>query len=170
MAGTAEEAVVHKSVRVQGSVERAFSIFVEQMETWWPAEHHIGKQAFQCIIVEPRVGGRWYERDAQGSECNWGSVLAWEPPQRVTLGWHLGTEWKFDPDPAKASEVEIRFSAKSPSSTQVDLVHSKLERHGGGYEQLLWLCVVPKPGRGFWPTLPGWRTETQFSNERQGLR
>jgi uncharacterized protein YndB with AHSA1/START domain len=137
MPGTAEEAVVHKSVRVQGSVERAFSIFVEQMETWWPAEHHIGKQAFQCIIVEPRVGGRWYERDAQGSECNWGSVLAWEPPQRVTLGWHLGTEWKFDPDPAKASEVEIRFTAKNPSSTQVDLVHSKLERHGEGYEQLL---------------------------------
>jgi hypothetical protein len=64
-------------------------------------------------------------------------VLAWEPPQRVTLGWHLGTEWKFDPDPAKASEVEIRFTAKSPSSTQVDLVHSKLERHGEGFEQLL---------------------------------
>jgi uncharacterized protein YndB with AHSA1/START domain len=137
MAGTAEEAVVRKSVRVQVSVERAFSIFLEQMETWWPAEHHIGKQGFQCIVVEPRAGGRWYERDAQGNECNWGSVLAWEPPQRVTLGWHLQSDWKYDPDPARASEIEILFTVKGPTSTQVDLAHSKLERHGEGYEKLL---------------------------------
>jgi uncharacterized protein YndB with AHSA1/START domain len=143
MAKTAEEAVVRKSVRVQGSIERAFSIFVEQMETWWPAEHHIGKEAFQSIFVEPRVGGRWYERDAKGMECSWGHVLAWEPPHRVTFSWHLGPDWKFNPDLAKASEVEIRFTAHGPSSTQVDLEHSKLERHGEGYEQLYTMMDSP---------------------------
>lgn len=56
MASTVEAAVVRKSVRVAASVERAFSVFVEQMETWWPATHHIGKTPFQAIFVEPRVG------------------------------------------------------------------------------------------------------------------
>ncbi len=92
MVKTAEAAVVRKSVRVHVPIERAFSVFVEQMETWWPPEHHIGANPFQSIFVEPRTGGRWYERDAQGNECQWGQVLAWEPPHRVTFSWHLGPD------------------------------------------------------------------------------
>jgi uncharacterized protein YndB with AHSA1/START domain len=68
-------------------------------------------------------------------------VLAWDPPHRVTFSWHVGPghdqpDWKADPDPAKASEVEIRFTAEGPRTTLVELEHSKLERHGEGYEQL----------------------------------
>lgn len=136
MTSTAQEAVVRKSMRVQVPVERAFSVFVQQMETWWPAPHHIGAHPFQAIFVEPRVGGRWYERDAQGNECNWGQVLAWAPPHYVTFSWHLGTDWKFNPDLAKASELEIRFISEGRSTTLVELQHSHLERHGEGYEQL----------------------------------
>ena len=136
MIKTVDEAVVHKSVRVQVPVERAFSIFVEQMETWWPAEHQIGAKPFETIIVEPRVGGRWYERDAEGSQGDWGKVLAWDPPRRVTLSWHLGPDWKFNADMASASEVEIRFMPDGPEATVVQLEHTKLERHGEGYKQL----------------------------------
>jgi len=106
------------------------------MESWWPPEHHIGAQPFQTIFVEPRVGGRWYERDAQGTECEWGTILAWAPPHQVTFSWHLGPDWKFNPDLAKASEVEIRFTEEGPATTFIELTHSKLERHGEGYEQL----------------------------------
>jgi uncharacterized protein YndB with AHSA1/START domain len=141
MANTLEEAVVRKSVRVKVPIERAFSVFVEQMETWWPATHHIGHIPFEAIFVEPRVGGRWYERNAEGNQCDWGTVLAWDPPHRVTFSWHVGPghdqpESKADPDLAKASEVEIRFMADGPEATLVELEHSKLERHGEGYEQL----------------------------------
>ena len=136
MADVVEEATVRKSVRVPVPIERAFSVFVERMETWWPASHHIGAQPFQAIFVEPRVGGRWYERDLQGNECDWGTVLAWGPPRRVTFSWHLGLDWKFNPDLAKASEVEIRFTSEGPSTTLVELEHSRLERHGEGYQQL----------------------------------
>jgi uncharacterized protein YndB with AHSA1/START domain len=136
MAKTVEEAVVRKSIRVRVPIERAFSVFVEQMETWWPAEHHIGTNPFQSIIVEPRVGGRWYERDSHGNDCEWGRVRAWDPPKLVTLSWHLGPDWKFDPDLAKASDVAIRFSSEGPSATLVELEHSGIERHGEGYEQL----------------------------------
>jgi hypothetical protein len=136
MAETAEKAVVRKSIRVQIPPERAFAIFVENMEAWWPAEHHIGQKPFQAIFVEPRTGGRWFERDIDGNECEWGYVLQWNPPHSVRLSWHLGPSWKFDPDLAKASEVEICFTGEGPGSTFVELQHSALERHGEGYEQL----------------------------------
>jgi uncharacterized protein YndB with AHSA1/START domain len=141
MSSIAAEAVVRKSVRVKAPIERAFSVFVEQMESWWPATHHIGKVPFVAIFVEPRVGGKWYERNAAGEHCDWGKVLKWDPPHRVTFSWHVGPghdqpDWVCDPDPAKASEVEISFTAESSDTTFVELVHSKLERHGEGYQQL----------------------------------
>lgn len=141
MENAVQEAVVRKSLRVQVPIERAFSVFVEQMETWWPATHHIGKTPFEAIFVEPRIGGRWYERDVAGKSTDWGRVLAWDPPHRVTFSWHVGPghdqpEWICDPDPAKASEVEIRFTAEGPHLTLVELEHSKLERHGEGHQQL----------------------------------
>jgi uncharacterized protein YndB with AHSA1/START domain len=139
-----EETVVRKSVRVGVPRERAFAIFVEHMEAWWPPAHHIGEQPFETIFVEPRKGGRWYERDAQGKACEWGTVLAWEPPARVTFSWHLGPDWKFNPDLAKASEVELRFLADGPDATLVELEHSKFERHGEGYEQMR--AMMDSPG------------------------
>jgi len=77
------EAVVRKAVRMSVQIQRTFSVFMEQMETWWPATHHIGKTPFDSIIVEPRVGGRWYEGDVEGQMADWGTVLAWDPPNRV---------------------------------------------------------------------------------------
>ena len=158
MSKTAEEAVVRKSVRVQALIERTFSVFVEQMETWWPAAHHIGAQPFKAIFVEPRRGGRWYECDAEGNQCDWGTVLGWDPPHLVTLSWHLGPDWKFNPDVSKASEVEIRFTADGPS-TLVELEHRGFERHGEGCEQLR--AAMDSPGA--WTA-----TLTAFANAISG--
>ena len=154
MANTIEEAVVRKAVRVNASVERAFSVFVEQMETWWPASHHVGDTPFEAIFVEPRVGGRWYERNSKGEQGEWGTVLAWDPPRMVRFSWHLGPDhdspdWKFDPDLSRASEVEIRFSPSGEGATLVELEHSKLERHGEHYQELRALFDGP----GAWITI-----------------
>jgi hypothetical protein len=135
-----EEAVVRKSVRVNASIERGFRVFVEQMETWWPKSHHIGAQEWELIVIEPRVGGRWYEQDTAGRQCDWGSVLHWDPPHKARFSWHVGPkrdseEWGYDPDTSRASEVEIRFTAEG-GATLVELEHSKLERHGIGAEKL----------------------------------
>lgn len=151
----AEEAVVRKSIVVRAGIDRAFSVFVEQMETWWPATHHIGSTPFEAIFVEPRVGGRWYERNAAGEQCEWGKVLAWDPPHRVSFSWHIGpgpdnsSDWKFNSDPAKSSEVEITFIPEGPSATRVNLEHRGLERHGEGYEQLRAIFDGP----GAWITI-----------------
>jgi uncharacterized protein YndB with AHSA1/START domain len=149
MASVAAASAIRKSIRVQAPIARAFSVFVEQMETWWPATHHIGKTPFESIFVEPRAGGRWYERDANGQQCEWGTVVAWDPPHRVAFSWHLGPghdqpDWQFNPDLSKASEVEIRFIAEGPEATLVELEHRNLERHGEGYQQLR--AVFDGPG------------------------
>ncbi len=132
MSTTALEAV-RQAVTVDVPVERAFDVFTAEMGSWWPLEtHHIGEQAAETAVVEPRAGGRWFERAADGSECDWGRVLAWEPPTRVVFAWHLDAEWGFDPDPAHASEVEIRFIPEGDATTRVELEHRGIERHGAG--------------------------------------
>ena len=121
---------VRKTIRVQAPAARAFEIFTAGMFRWWPATHSINptKAPIAEIVMEPRSGGRWYERGADGSECDWGRVLLWEPPLRVVLAWQIDAAWKFDP--ALLTEVEIRFEAQGAGATEVRLEHRKLEALG----------------------------------------
>jgi uncharacterized protein YndB with AHSA1/START domain len=123
-------APVVRSITVATSRDRAFKVFTEQIGTWWPKEYSIGEADMADFVVEPEVGGRWYEVGADGVECDTGRVLVYEPPERVVFAWHLNGEWQFDPDPDHASEVEVRFVAEGPNSTQVELEHRGFERHG----------------------------------------
>lgn len=120
-------APVRKSVHVKAPPERAFEVFARGMTTWWLPSHKIGATPFAEIVVEPRQGGRWFERGRDGVDCQWGTVLAWEPPTRLLLGWQLTAEWKFDP--AMRTEVDIRFTAED-GGTRVDLEHRNLDRFG----------------------------------------
>lgn len=101
---------VRKTVTVQAPQAVAFEVFTARIASWWPmATHHIGKADCAAVVMEPRAGGRWFERGVDGSECDWGRVLAWEPPSRVLLAWQLSAAWAFDP--AIHTEVEVRFAA-----------------------------------------------------------
>lgn len=121
--------VVRKRVRVAAPQALAFEIFTARMETWWPmATHKTGASECAAVIVEPRTGGRWYERGTDGVECDWGRVLAWNPPERVLLAWQLSSHWTFDP--TLHTEVEVRFSALDAHSTEVTLEHRGLEAYG----------------------------------------
>ena len=124
--------VVRKTVTVAVSQERAFEAFTAEFGSWWPPEYHIGKADLADFILEPKVGGRWYEVGTDGVECDSGRVLAFEPPERVVIAWHLNGQWQFDPDPEHASHVEVRFIAEGLESTRVELEHRGFERHGDG--------------------------------------
>ncbi len=101
-------APVRYSVTVPISAQRAFTLFTEGFNTWWIG-HHIGKAELAEAVIEPRVDGRWYERGVDGTECDWGKVLVYEPPGRLVLTWQLNSEFEYDPDLTHASEVEVRF-------------------------------------------------------------
>ena len=120
-------------VTVQAPIERAFTVFTDGFDSWWPRSHHIGTAEMAAAVLEPRVDGRWHERGADGSECEWGRVLVWDPPHHVAMSWHLTGAWGYDPDPEKASRVDVRFVAEGDETTRVELEHSGLDRHGSDW-------------------------------------
>lgn len=74
-----------KSVTVCAAPARAFALFAERFARWWPlARVHTGPDPVDCAI-EPRVGGRVFERAADGRETLWGTVLAYDPPHRLAF-------------------------------------------------------------------------------------
>jgi uncharacterized protein YndB with AHSA1/START domain len=129
-------APVRKTITVKTSAARAFQVFTEGFDTWWPRTHSIGGKPLQQAVIETNAGGRCYQRSTDGSECDWGTVMVWEPPQRFVLAWHLNAQWEYDPDAARSSEVEVRFTPESDGSTRVDLEHRHFERHGESGAQI----------------------------------
>ena len=129
-------APIIRTIEVSVPIEKAFEVFTKKMGTWWPASHHIAPKDFTEIVIEPHVGGRWFERDAQGAECDWGRVLVWEPPKRLVVTWQLQPDWSFSADNARASEVALEFFAEGAGTTRVDFVHRHLERHGEDWNKL----------------------------------
>jgi uncharacterized protein YndB with AHSA1/START domain len=130
------ELTVRKSITVEAPQERAFDVFTTGFDRWWPRSHHIGDAEMAEAIIECREGGRFYERGVDGSECDWGKVLVYDPPDRVVVSWQINSDWKYDPDPSKGSEYEVRFISEGPNTTRVEFEHRNLERHGAGAQKL----------------------------------
>jgi len=125
---TVMPAPVRRSVRVNAPRERAFEVFTAGIGRWWPKSHHIGAADLDTLVIEPKAGGRWYERGVDGAECEIGKVLVWEPPARLVLAWQLTADWKYDR--SLITEVEVRFIADGAGATRVELEHRDLERYG----------------------------------------
>lgn len=125
---------IRKTVLVDFPPEEAFELFTARINSWWPVRtHSYGGEAVESVVIEPRSGGRVYEVTATG-EQDWAHVLAWEPPHRLLLDWHIGE--------AHGTEVEVRFSPDGPGS-RVELEHrgfgegTTRENYGGGWEVVL---------------------------------
>ncbi len=127
---TATVAAVHKTVTVRATPGRAFEIFTAEFDSWWPRSHHIGKSPMKRALIEGRAGGRCYCEQEDGTDCEWGTVLVWEPPHRFVLAWQIDEMWQYEPDAAKSSEVEVRFVAEPDGRTRVELEHRHFDRHG----------------------------------------
>ena len=125
-------APVRKSIEVRASVEDAFEVFANDMDSWWPRTHHIGKSPMTRCVLEPRAGGRCYSEQEDGTECDWGSVLAWDPPSRLMIAWQITPTWQFEPDISRSSEVDVHFTSLGENLTRVDLEHRHFERLGEG--------------------------------------
>lgn len=143
-------APIRKSLRVRAGQRKAFDTFAGAMGSWWLKTHSLVESGQKDVVIEPRAGGRWYEIGNDGSEKQWGRVLAWEAPVRVLLAWQLNAEWTYDPD--FETIVEVRFTTDGDDHTIVDFEHRGLEAFGeraeavrgdydtgmdGGWQQLL---------------------------------
>jgi uncharacterized protein YndB with AHSA1/START domain len=138
-------AAVRRSVTVQGAPEHAFTVFTEGLSAWWPLDGYtIGAQPAVAAVIEPRAGGRWFERAADGTETDWGRVLVYEPPHRLVLSWEITPDWRHDT--AIATEVEVTFVATDGDRTRVELEHRGLETYGDQADQM----------RGIFESEGGW--------------
>ena len=134
MTQTITPAPIRRSVEVKVPTARAFEIFTGGASRWWLKTHTINatKSPIKDVVIEPRAGGRWFERGEDGSECDWGKVLAWEPPYnqgagRLLLAWQINADFEYDP--SLSTEVEIRFTPVG-RGTLVELEHRLIERMG----------------------------------------
>ena len=136
MTTQAADTTARASVMVDAPQERAFSVFTDGIDSWWPREHTIGEAELKQMVLEPKVGGRAYGIGVDGSESDWGRVLAFDRPSRIVVSWDITLQWKHEPNVAKTSEFEVRFIPDGPDRTRVELEHRHLERHGEGWEAM----------------------------------
>lgn len=121
-------APIRKRFEVEAPLERTFRVFTSRMHDWWPRGHSIVRDGERTdIVIEPREGGRWFERSSTGGEIDWGRVSVFDAPNRVLLIWQLTGEFKFDPD--FHTEVEVRFTPDGEGRTIVEFEHRDLDRY-----------------------------------------
>jgi uncharacterized protein YndB with AHSA1/START domain len=104
---------IRKSIWIGRSPETSFRVFCEEMAEWWPGGFG-GKDS--RMFLEREVGGRLYERRADGTEYQIGRVTTYQPPSIVAFTWRAPS-WDV------ITQVEIRFSAEA-GGTRVELEHS----------------------------------------------
>ncbi len=119
---------IKRELSVKTSAARAFAIFTDGLDSGWPRGHHIGNPPMKRTLIEPREGGRWYSISEDGSECDVGRVLTWDPPKRLVLSWNITAKWEFDP--SFVTEIEVLFNQTAPKETVVTFEHRLLERYG----------------------------------------
>jgi Activator of Hsp90 ATPase homolog 1-like protein len=155
---------VVRSVSVPLSQARTFELFTARMTEFWPKEHSIGSSEIAEVVIEPRVGGRWFERGVDGSECPWGRVASWDPPRQVVLLWQVSANWQFDP--RFETEVEVTFTDESGDRTHVELRHRNLQRYGDRAEEMRAIFDDPKGWAG---TLAGLVDLANAEKQRQNI-
>lgn len=135
VSGSFDPNTVRKVVNVRAPQMIAWQVFTGKMGAWWPlAFYKIGKANAVDAVVEPHVGGRWYEQGDDGSICQWGTVQVWEPPARLVLSWDIGADWQYDP--TLKTEIEVRFIAEGGDRTRVELEHRHLDRYGAHRDKM----------------------------------
>jgi uncharacterized protein YndB with AHSA1/START domain len=123
MTETPAALVISKRINVRKPPADAFRVFTEGVASWWPVHSHsIGEVLVETVVLEGKPGGRFYERQTDGTTANWGEVITWDPPHRVVIRWEV--------NPANpATEIEVRFTPDG-TGTLIELEHRGWEGYG----------------------------------------
>ena len=112
------------SYEIDCPVEHAFEVWTTRLSTWWPKGHSTSGDPGTVVTLEPRLGGRIFERTPEGTEIDWGEITAWNPPHRLGYLWHIAR------DRSDATDVVLTFVDAGSGKTRLDIVHSGWERLG----------------------------------------
>lgn len=147
MSTASEPTSLSVDVTVEVPIEVAFRVFTERFDEIKPREHNLLAVPIERTVLEPHAGGTIYDVGTDGTVCTWARVLACDPPNSLIFSWDISPRWQLETDPAHASEVEVRFSAETPSRTRVEVEHRHLDRHGEGWQSM----SGGIGGQGGWP-------------------
>jgi uncharacterized protein YndB with AHSA1/START domain len=112
------------SFEVACGQSHAFDVWTNRIDLWWPADHTATGEDGLTVRLEPRIGGRIFQRDPAGVEIDWGEITEFAPPSLLGYRWHLRR------DRADATDVRIRFVPVEEDRTRVDIEHAGWERLG----------------------------------------
>ena len=126
---------IRRTIVVRCTPQRAFEVFTQEMSSWWPFDtHSIGEQRTRGAVFEGREGGTVYELIDGDETATWATVLAWEPPTRVLLSWHVNPQ-------VPATQLEVRFAPEGDGTRVVlehrgwELLGDKAEEGRGSYDE-----------------------------------
>ncbi|MDT5292711.1 MAG: hypothetical protein QOF88_7600, partial [Mycobacterium sp.] len=72
--------------------DHAFDVWTTRIAGWWPKGHSTSGDPGASVVLEPREGGRIFERLTDGTEIDWGVITQWDPPRRLGYTWHIGRD------------------------------------------------------------------------------
>lgn len=83
--------IVHEFT-VSCSPEHAFEVFTARIGEWWDPAYTGNAETLTTVTIDPRMRGQITERHNDGSEHDWGEVIAWDPPARVAFSFTLAQD------------------------------------------------------------------------------
>lgn len=153
---------LRREVLVEADAAFAFSVFTEQIGSWWPVAELSVHGAEASVSFED---GMIIEQSPAGERTVWGAVTDWRPGQALSFTWHPG-----HPE-SQASTVTVNFYERG-RQTLVVLEHSgwevfaqpeaAREEYGHGWPSVLsryaehtaakapwtWVALMHSPGPG----------------------
>jgi len=162
---------IRTSIVVEAPIERAFSVFTDDIGSWWDPKHHILGAELAEMVFEPQEGGYVYDRSVDGSECRWARVLAYDPPKRLVISWDINTQWQLETDLQKTSEKRCGSSQRPPSgrasssSIGTSAATARVGRRCGTRSDPR---TAGAPACG--PSPGGWRAERRDCSERPRIQ
>jgi len=114
------EPIVH-TLELRCAPATAFDAYAD-IGAWWHPSYTSCAETLATVVIEPRLGGRVFERHRDGHEVGWGWVTAWTPPHRLAYASFLAQP------PEHPSEIRVTFTP------DVDGCRVRFE-HGGWTEE-----------------------------------
>ncbi len=108
---------IRKTIIVECGPDQAFVTWTDRINAWWPKGHAPSGDPASVLYMEPKAGGRFFERTPGGREHELGRVTVWEPPHRLVYDWYLGS------GVGRPTQVEVTFSPAGKGRTRIEVFH-----------------------------------------------